>query len=460
MSKMFIYSSNGSNSSSQLSTPMDSNTVPIPIDIGTGVGAMKGFQYYFAYGVEAILEVFIVVGNLIVIASIVCQKSMRRTKSNRYILSLAVSDLLCGLAIPIVGIATSQFSDSFIVSVKVCVTPFCVMVTFFSSSIFNLTCLSFDRYLSITQPLKYHLLTPSRSNVIITLAWVCAVIIGTTPLYWHEEPGLIGNFVCKWDKVIKDMYIIAFAFVGLIIPTIIILLLYRQIYKVAVSHSRQRDKRQQLFEDIVLKHRQSTTNGISNKPNTICHAATKEGQSTTDVSSALYTNQSSSCFQILRNKFANKTTEHEPRKDMFNNPDSVRRTKTSSSPSVTPPCSVFGRRNCSKLSRSRRSRREKRTTFTILLVVLVFLICWLPFLVVILLEILCTEECNIPSSVHVWTGLLCYANSGANPVIYTFRTDEFRKTFKGLLLRVSCCEGSSQMDRTSRRRAVGASMKS
>lgn len=84
-----------------------------------------------------------------------------------------------------------------------------------------------------------------------------------------------------------------------------------------------------------------------------------------------------------------------------------------------------------------RLRRERKTAFTLLVMTSFFFIAWFPFFVVNMLYMHCVE--CLPSSLKAqflmvdiikW---LQYSNSAVNPVIYTFRDAEMRRTFARLL---------------------------
>lgn len=78
--------------------------------------------------------------------------------------------------------------------------------------------------------------------------------------------------------------------------------------------------------------------------------------------------------------------------------------------------------------------REKNTTKTMLIVLGVFIAFWCPFLVVDLIMVQCAR-CRT-HSLHVVrdvTLTLTYFSSGINPLLYAWRVEQFRRTFKKFL---------------------------
>ncbi|KAL3983260.1 7 transmembrane receptor (rhodopsin family) protein [Acanthocheilonema viteae] len=76
-----------------------------------------------------------------------------------------------------------------------------------------------------------------------------------------------------------------------------------------------------------------------------------------------------------------------------------------------------------------------------------FLICWLPFFIVnVIRSFLPTSISDVQFKVVTWLG---YANSTANPIIYTILNRDFRIAFKKILFdnvlcltRNSCLNGN------------------
>ncbi|XP_034861528.1 somatostatin receptor type 4 [Mirounga angustirostris] len=83
----------------------------------------------------------------------------------------------------------------------------------------------------------------------------------------------------------------------------------------------------------------------------------------------------------------------------------------------------------------RRKRSKKKITRLVLMVVAVFVLCWMPFYVVQLLNLFVT---SLDAMVNHVSLILSYANSGANPILCGFLTDNFRPSFQRVLC-LQCC---------------------
>ncbi|XP_036379054.1 somatostatin receptor type 1-like [Megalops cyprinoides] len=77
-----------------------------------------------------------------------------------------------------------------------------------------------------------------------------------------------------------------------------------------------------------------------------------------------------------------------------------------------------------------RRRSEKKLTRMVLLVVAVFVVCWMPFYIVQLVSVFRRPPDPMVTQLFV---ILSYANSGANPILYGFVSDNFRRSFQRIV---------------------------
>lgn len=77
-----------------------------------------------------------------------------------------------------------------------------------------------------------------------------------------------------------------------------------------------------------------------------------------------------------------------------------------------------------------RRRSEKKITRMVLLVVAVFVLCWMPFYIVQLVSVFHRPPDPMVTQLFV---ILSYANSGANPILYGFVSDNFRRSFQRIV---------------------------
>ena len=92
-------------------------------------------------------------------------------------------------------------------------------------------------------------------------------------------------------------------------------------------------------------------------------------------------------------------------------------------------------------------KRERRLFKAITIVICAFLICYMPWFIVQMLIYLC-KPCNPHLAVLMiffgFSTCLTYANSGLNPILYSWRLPKYRETFKYLLKNRACrCTGQN-----------------
>uniref|UniRef100_A0A8C3S7G6 Somatostatin receptor 4 n=1 Tax=Chelydra serpentina TaxID=8475 RepID=A0A8C3S7G6_CHESE len=85
-----------------------------------------------------------------------------------------------------------------------------------------------------------------------------------------------------------------------------------------------------------------------------------------------------------------------------------------------------------------RRRTEGKLTRLVLIVVAMFVVCWMPFYVVQLVNLLLPG--HLDATVSNASLILSYSNSCANPILYGVLSENFRHSFHGVLRR--CCDTS------------------
>ncbi|KYO34735.1 somatostatin receptor type 4 [Alligator mississippiensis] len=80
-----------------------------------------------------------------------------------------------------------------------------------------------------------------------------------------------------------------------------------------------------------------------------------------------------------------------------------------------------------------RRRTEGKLTRLVLIIVAMFVVCWMPFYVVQLVNLLLPGR--LDATVNNASLILSYSNSCANPILYGFLSENFRHSFQGVLRR-------------------------
>ncbi|XP_077590574.1 somatostatin receptor type 5-like [Stigmatopora nigra] len=82
----------------------------------------------------------------------------------------------------------------------------------------------------------------------------------------------------------------------------------------------------------------------------------------------------------------------------------------------------------------KRRRSERKVTRMVVIVVAVFVLCWLPFYALNVLNLLVALPTDY-QGLYYFVVVLGYANSCANPVVYGFMSDNFKRGFRKALCR-------------------------
>uniref|UniRef100_A0A3Q2NV51 Alpha-1A adrenergic receptor n=1 Tax=Fundulus heteroclitus TaxID=8078 RepID=A0A3Q2NV51_FUNHE len=211
-----------------------------------------------------VLGVFIlfgVVGNILVILSVVCHRHLR-TVTHYFIVNLAVADLLLSSTV-LPFSAIFEILDRWVFGRAFCNVWAAVDVLCCTASIMSLCVISVDRYIGVSYPLRYpSIMTKRRALLAVMLLWMFSVIISIGPLFGWKEPAPEDESVCKITE--EPGYAIFSAVCSFYLPLAIILVMYCRVYVVAHRESqglREGHKTEKSdSEQVILRiHRGNTT---------------------------------------------------------------------------------------------------------------------------------------------------------------------------------------------------------
>lgn len=86
---------------------------------------------------------------------------------------------------------------------------------------------------------------------------------------------------------------------------------------------------------------------------------------------------------------------------------------------------------------SKRRKSERKVTRMVVIVVAVFVFCWLPFYALNIINLIVFPPPSELQSFYYFVVVLCYTNSCANPIVYSFLSDNFKRGFRKALCRSS-----------------------
>ncbi|XP_023148281.2 adenosine receptor A1b [Amphiprion ocellaris] len=188
-------------------------------------------------GMEVLIAVASVIGNVMVVWAVKINKSLRDT-TFCFIVSLALADIAVGaLVIPLaitisIGLQTHFYS---------CLLVACTVLVLTQSSILALLAIAIDRYLRVKIPTRYkRVVTPRRAGLAVVVCWTVAFIVGLTPMLgWNnlkrlQQNGSISSdlvITCQFENVISMDYMVYFNFFGWVLPPLLLMLLiYAEIF--------------------------------------------------------------------------------------------------------------------------------------------------------------------------------------------------------------------------------------
>lgn len=174
--------------------------------------------------------VFAIVGNILVILSVVCNRHLR-IPTNYFIINLAIADLLLGTTVLPVS-ATLEILNYWVFGRIFCDIWAAVDVLCCTASIMSLCVISIDRYIGVRYPLQYPtIVTEKRALLAMLGVWVLAVVISIGPLLGWKQPPSPDDTVCP---ITEEPFYALFSSLGsFYIPLAVILAMYCRVYIVA-----------------------------------------------------------------------------------------------------------------------------------------------------------------------------------------------------------------------------------
>lgn len=194
----------------------------------------------FLYGFFSVGIVCTVVGNFLVVLSIAYFKQLQ-SPTNSFVMSLAVADCLVGLLVmPYSMIRTVEGCWYF--GALFCQLHSSLDVMLCTASIFHLSCIAFDRYYAVCNPLVYSLkMSRSRVAFLIVVCWAVPLLISLGPimlgLHIAGVDILLPEDMCVF--LVNRIYAVMASLIAFYLPMAIMLVAYWKIFKAAKRQARQ-----------------------------------------------------------------------------------------------------------------------------------------------------------------------------------------------------------------------------
>ena len=92
-----------------------------------------------------------------------------------------------------------------------------------------------------------------------------------------------------------------------------------------------------------------------------------------------------------------------------------------------------------------RRQSERKVTRMVVIIVVVFVMCWLPFFITNIVNLVhIIPENSVSAVFYFFSVILTYVNSCANPFLYGFLSDNFKQSFRKVL----CLHKGNGLDTT------------
>ncbi|XGW06835.1 hypothetical protein V3C99_016841 [Haemonchus contortus] len=202
-----------------------------------------------------LLIVLVVFGNGVVIMAVLIDRKLKTVTTNKFIASLAVSDLLVGMVVMPLSLYYKLHNDEWTLGYTWCQFHLVSGVFSTTASIVHLVAISLDRYFAIMFPTEYQRHSVSTSTLpYLVMIWLMALAVSST-LFMEQKQT--STTICWIDN---PQYIVLSSFLSFFLPGAIVVYLYIKIFKKLRNHQlymfgqsthRQIEKRQSLPRVII-----------------------------------------------------------------------------------------------------------------------------------------------------------------------------------------------------------------
>uniref|UniRef100_A0AC35FVT7 G-protein coupled receptors family 1 profile domain-containing protein n=1 Tax=Panagrolaimus sp. PS1159 TaxID=55785 RepID=A0AC35FVT7_9BILA len=229
------------------------------------------FVQVFIWIVAVLLSLETIIGNAMVIIAYKLQRSISKQVSNRYIVSLAISDLIIGIeGIPLFTVYVVN-GDRWPLGAIACETWLFLDYTLCLVSILTVLLITADRYLSVCHTAKYlKWQSPTKTQVLIILSWIFpAVMFGVMIYGWSFLSGGTGGDAAYEEgecfaPFLSNPYVNMGMYVAYYWTTLVaMLILYKGIHQAAKNLEKKAKAKEHRHIALLLTQRLGTQVGVS-----------------------------------------------------------------------------------------------------------------------------------------------------------------------------------------------------
>lgn len=380
-----------------------------------------------------------IIGNALVMISFIMDKQLR-TLGNYFLLSLAISDVMIATFSMPLFIAYLLIGE-WTLGRTLCDMWLAQDYTCSNASCMNLLMIGFDRYFSVTNPLKYRAKkTPKRVGIMISIVWIFAFLLWPPWIYaWPYIEGrrTVPEHDCYVQFFETNSYVtFIIAIIDYYAPVTIMFVLYYKIWRATRRRNRylaNMDSEYQTESVCLQKNfpvRTDTTEHLLETPvsnNTGCinnkNNLTKAGESDEDTGVSLLQTTAKQTTQMHDDGYYDiELSEH------------IQRLPDCNIISSANPKCLNGNTDSGKMSFFKKERpKHDKAARVLTAILLAFLVTTTPYNVLIIIKNLDKTHTLVPDYLMNFASFLFYVNSTLNPVCYALANDNFRKTYWEIL---------------------------
>ena len=196
--------------------------------------------------VAILIMVVAVFGNILTIVAVFKEYHLRKL-GNSFIVSLAVTDLL--LAVIVIPLFVVDELEHVVLGDILCAVHGNFDIMLSTVSILNITCISIDRYIAITDPLHYSTrMTRKVAGSLISCTWLVPGILFTLYYFLGIPFAHMENKKCS--VILFGMMHLIFLVWTWFVPTLMMLVAYGVIFRVARKHEAQVTELRQISHNL------------------------------------------------------------------------------------------------------------------------------------------------------------------------------------------------------------------
>lgn len=198
-------------------------------------GSNRSFRAWFLPTIYTIICLLALMGNFLVILTYLYFKRLK-TMTDVYLLNLAMADLLFAISLPFWA---ASFMSKWHLGQYPCKAMFTIYKVSFFSGMFLLTCISVDRYFSITKAISAHRCRSSAvfyGQVSSLVTWVMAVIFSVPDMVFAEV-NINGTCIANGNNYedYRIRMLVSQMVLGFILPAVVMGFCYICIIKTLIQ---------------------------------------------------------------------------------------------------------------------------------------------------------------------------------------------------------------------------------